>query len=375
MNDSAKTARLREPAPAPAQPGVPESAPAALQMRRRWRAWGRPLLMWGVPLVVSAAALYFYLTSGRYVSTDDAYLRAAEVPISADVSGRLVVRYVHDNEPVRRGQILFRLDPRPFVIAVQAARARLAAARLAVESLEADYRADRAALASARSQQAYARREYRRQVRLLAIGVSSKSQFDRARLALQQAGENVSAAKQRILAALARLGGRADIPVSRHPQVAEARAALNHALLELSYTTVRAPTDGIVTEVQHFQVGDYLPLAEKAFLLVSTRDVWIAADYKEDELANVRPGEKATVTIDDYPGRTFHAVVASVTPGTGAQFAILPPQNATGNWVKVVQRLDVRLRLIGPLPPVRSGLSAEVTIDTQSGPAAQRARG
>jgi membrane fusion protein (multidrug efflux system) len=349
------------------QPSV-AAASAAPPAVRPLGARLRPLLLWGVPLVVGAVALYFYLTSGIYISTEDAYLRAAQVAISADVSGRVVARYVHDNEPVRRGEVLFRLDPRPFVIAVQAARARLAAARLAVESLEADYRAGLAALASAESERAYAEREYRRQVRLLRIGVSSKSRFDRAQLALQQARQGVLAAHERILAVLARLGGSPDIPIRRHPQVAAAQAALNRALLNLSYTTVRAPMDGIVTEVQHFQVGDYLPRAAKAFVLVSTHDVWIAADYKEDELANVRPGEKATVTIDDYPGRTFHAVVASITPGTGAQFAILPPQNATGNWVKVVQRLDVRLRLLGALPPVRSGLSAEVTIDTRSGP-------
>lgn len=353
-------------------PGI-AAAPAAKPAVRPLGARLRPLLLWGVPLLVGALALYFYLTSGIYVSTDDAYLRAAQVSVSADVSGRVVARYVHDNEPVRRGQILFRLDPRPFVIAVQAARARLAAARLAVESLEAEYRASQAALASAESRQAYAEREYRRQVRLLKIGVSSQSRFDRARLARQQARQGVLAARQQILAVLARLGGSADIPLPRHPQVAAAQAALNRARLDLSYTTVRAPMDGIVTEVQHFQVGDYLPRAAKAFVLVSTHDVWIAADYKEDELANVRPGETASVTIDDYPGRTFHAVVASITPGTGAQFAILPPQNATGNWVKVVQRLDVRLRLIGPLPPVRSGLSAEVTIDTRSRPGSGRA--
>ena len=347
------------------------SAPAVRPLRARLR---RPLL-WGVPLLVIAAALYFYLTSGRYVSTEDAYLQAAQVPISADVSGRVIERYVHDNEPVRRGQILFRLDPRRFRIAVEAARARLAASRLAVESLEADYRADQAALASAQSRQDYAEREYHRQVRLLKIGVSSKSQFDRAQLALRQSRQAVSGAQQQIEAVLARLGGRPDIPLAQHPQVAEAQAALSHALLELSYTTVRAPMTGIVAEVQHLQVGAYLPLATQAFVLVSTHDVWIAAYYKEDVIANVHPGEKATVTIDDYPGRTFHAVVASITPGTGAQFAILPPQNATGNWVKVVQRLDVRLRLTGTLPPVRSGLSAEVTIDTQSGPAARPAGG
>ena len=360
MNDSAQDGEA-----------VSAADPAARPLGARLR----PLLLWGVPLLAIAAALYFYLTSGRYVSTEDAYLRAAQVAVSADVSGRVVARYVHDNERVRRGEVLFRLDDRPFVIAEQAARARLAAARLAVESLEADYRADEAALASDRSRRAYAQREYHRQVRLLKIGVSSKSQFDRAQLVLQQSRQAVSGARQRIQAVLARLGGSPDIPLDRHPQVAEAQAALDHALLELSYTTVRAPMTGIVTEVQHLQVGDYLPLATKAFVLVSTHDVWIAADYKEDVLSNVRPGEKATVTIDDYPGRTFHAVVASITPGTGAQFAVLPPQNATGNWVKVVQRLDVRLRLLGTPPPVRSGLSAEVTIDTQSGPGAHRARG
>ena len=347
------------------------ASPAARPLRERLR---RPLL-WGGPILLIAVALYFYLTSGRYQSTEDAYLRAAQVQISADVSGRVVQVDVHDNEPVRKGQVLFRLDPRRFRIAVAAARARLAATRLAVRSLEADYRADLAALHSAESQQAYAARELRRRQRLLAIGVSSRSQFDRARLALQQAQAAVAAARQQIQSVLARLGGNPDLPVREHPQVAEAQAALDHALLELSYTTVRAPTAGIVTEVDHLQVGGYLPLATPAFVLVSTKDVWIEADYKEDQLANIRPGEKATISIDAYPNETFHAVVASITPGTGAQFSVLPPQNATGNWVKVVQRLDVRLRLVGRMPPVRSGLSASVTIDTESGPAAHHAAG
>jgi membrane fusion protein (multidrug efflux system) len=317
--------------------------------------------------------VYFYLTSGRYQSTDDAYLRAAEVQISADVSGRVVQVDVHDNQRVKQGQVLFRLDPRRLRIAVAAARSRLAAARLAVRALEAQYRADLAALNSAKSRQAYARRELLRRERLLKIGVSSTSQFDRARLAVQQSQAAVSAAQQQIQAVLARLGGNPALPVREHPQVAEAQAMLDRALLQLSYATVRAPTDGIVTEVDHLQVGGYLPLATPAFVLISTHDVWIEADYKENQLANIRPGDKATVNIDAYPDQTFHAVVSSITPGTGAQFSVLPPQNATGNWVKVVQRLDVRLRLVGRMPPVRSGLSASVTIDTQSGPAARRA--
>ncbi len=350
-------------------PSVHESPPTIRPLRERLR---RPLL-WGVPAIVIAVAVYIYLTSGRYQSTDDAYLRAAQVQISADVSGRVVQVDVHDNERVKRGQVLFRLDPRRLRIAVAAARSRLAAARLAVRALEADYRADLAALNSAKSRQAYARRELLRRERLLKIGVSSTSQFDRARLAVQQSQAAVNAAQQQIEAVLARLGGNPALPVRQHPQVAEAQAKLDHALLELSYTTVRAPTDGIVTEVDHLQDGGYLPLATPAFVLVSTHDVWIEADYKENQLTNIRPGDTATVSIDAYPDETFHAVVSSITPGTGAQFSVLPPQNATGNWVKVVQRLDVRLRLVGRMPPVRSGLSASVTIDTQSGPSAHEA--
>lgn len=343
-------------------------APTSRTLRQRLRT---PLL-WGLPLVLVAGGLYFYLTSGRYESTEDAYLRAAQVAVSADVSGRVSQVDVHDNEPVKRGQVLFRLDQRPFRIAVEAARAKLAGARLAVKSLEADYRQDLASLRSAQSQAAYAEREYHRQQRLVSAGVSSRAQLDRARLALQQSRAGIVADREQIQAVLARLGGSSTIPLSAHPRVAAAQAALDHALLELSYATVHAPMDGIVTQVDHLQVGGYLPRATPAFVLVSTRHVWIQANYKETQLAHIHPGEKATVSIDAYPDRTFRAVVTSVTPGTGAQFSILPPQNATGNWVKVVQRLDVRLGLLGPLPPVRSGLSATVTIDTDSGPAASR---
>ena len=366
---SATTARSTEPArelprgetPAPLRPEGREPPPARSRRERL-----RLPLMWGIPLLMAAAGLYVYLTGGRYQSTDDAYLRAAEVAISANVSGRVSEVDVRDNQQVRRGQILFRLDDRPFRIAVEAARAHLQGARLQVESLEADYRQRLADLRSAQSALAYAEREYRRASRLLASGIASQSQVDKALLARSEAQQSVAAARQQITAALAKLGGQPDIAVDEHPLVQQAQAALDRASLDLSYATVIAPADGIVTGVEHLQAGSYLAAAAPAFVLVSNHDVWVEADFKENQLAHMRPGESATVKIDAYPGRTFRAEVASITPGTGSQFSVLPPENATGNWVKVVQRLDVRLRLEGDLPAVRSGLSASVTVDTGS---------
>ncbi len=359
------TEPVREPrgdAPAPLRPEGRDPAAPTRPLRERLRA----PLMWGVPLLMAAAGLYVYLTSGRYQSTDDAYLRAAEVAISANVSGRVSEIDVHDNEQVHRGQVLFHLDDRPFRIAVEEARARLQGARLQVESLKADYRQRLADRRSAQSALAYAEREYRRESRLLSSGIASQSQVDKALLARSEAQQRVAAATQQITAALAKLGGQPDVAVDAHPLVQQAQAALDRAQLNLSYATVSAPADGIVTGVEHLQVGSYLPAATSAFVLVSNHDVWVEADFKENQLANMRPGESATVKIDAYPGKTFKAVVASITPGTGSQFSVLPPENATGNWVKVVQRLDVRLHLEGSMPAVRSGLSAAVTVDTRS---------
>ena len=320
--------------------------------------------MIGVPVIAGGAALYFYLASVGYESTDDAYLRAAQVSISPIVSGRVIEVDVYDNQPVRRGDALIRLEERPFRIAVEDARARVANARLQIESLKATYWQRLSDLRSAQSMLEYQKREYERQTRLLASGISPQSLVERTLNARNQAQQNVVSDQQQINATLASLGGDPNIPVDHHPTVQEAQAQLDRALFNLSSTTVTAPIDGIVTRVEELQAGDYINAATPAFVLVSTRDVWVEANFKEVQLTHMLPGQSASVRIDAYPDRIIRAKVISISPGTGSRFQLLPPENATGNWVKVVQRLPVRLRLEDSVP-VQSGLSAQVTVDTQ----------
>jgi membrane fusion protein (multidrug efflux system) len=335
--------------------------------KTRLQRWRWPLMLLA-PVVVLGGA-YFYFTSGRYESTDDAYTQAATVSISANVAGRVSEVDVRDNEIVRRGATLFRLDDTPFRIAVSDAMAHLAATRLQVASLKSTYLQRQVQLRAARDTQSYAQREFDRQTRLLASGISSQAQFDQASHALDAARQQVANVQQQIGAALADLDGNPDIAPERHPLVEQAQAALDRAQLNLSYTVISAPTDGVVAKVEQLQAGDYIAASAPVFALVSTRDVWIEANFKEVQLARMRAGQSARVEIDRYPGRKFSAQVTSVSPSTGSQFSLLPPENATGNWVKVVQRVPVRLQLDGIEAGflLQAGLSADVKVDTHSG--------
>jgi len=336
--------------------------PAKTRLQRlRW-----PLMVLA-PLAVLAGGVYWYLSAGRFQSTDDAYTQAATVSISSNVPGRVVEVDVHDNELVRRGATLFRLDDASFRIAVSDAQARLAAARLQVESLKSTYKQRQVELHTAHDTLAYAQQQFDRQSRLLAAGIASRAQYDQASHALDAARQDVANVEQQIAAALASLDGNPQIAPERHPLVEEAQAALDRTELELSYTVIKAPTDGVATKVEQLQVGDYISASTPVFSLVSSREVWIEANFKEVQLARMRPGEKATVRIDRFPGKEFAATVSSVSPSTGSQFSMLPPENATGNWVKVVQRVPVRLQLddLEPGVPLQAGLSADVTVDTR----------
>ncbi len=325
----------------------------------------RPLL-WGGPLIVLALAIFLYVRGARFVSTEDAFVSAARTEISASVSGRVVEMDVHDNQVVHRGDLLFRLDERDFRTALEQARAHLASERLRIASLQATWRQRKAEVDAASETVLYATRELERQTRLASRGVSSQAQLDDARHALAQARQKLVATQQDKDNVRVALDNHPMRNVDEHPAVVEARAALQQAELNLSYATVRAPGDGIVTRVEQLQTGDYVKAAAPLFALISERDVWIEANFKETDLTGVRPGQNSTVTLDIYPGRTFHGHVESLSPGTGSSFALLPPENATGNWVKVVQRLPVRIHIDDPdsSRPLRAGLSATVRVDT-----------
>jgi membrane fusion protein (multidrug efflux system) len=340
-----------------------EPQPAGRRVSLRW------LLMGGGIALAIVGALWYYLATGRYVSTDDSSVQAAQTTISANVPGRVIELDVHDNQLVRQGDVLFRIDDRAFRIAVEEAQAKLASARMEIGAAKATYRHQLSEEVAARDTLAYQQQEFARQQRLLTSGISSRAQFEQVQHAMQLAQSQLTSAQQTAVSVLAMLGGNPDLPLDEHPVVMQAQAALDRANLDLSYTVIRAPDDGVVAKVEQLQVGDYINAATPVFGLVSSRDVWVEANFKEDDLTYMRAGQSAEIRIDAYPGRRFKAQVVSLSPGTGAQFSLLPPENATGNWVKVVQRVPVRLQLVsGELTdatPLHAGLSAEVTVDTQ----------
>ena len=331
-------------------------------LRQRLRL---PLMLAG-PILVLIAGSWWYLTSGRYVSTDDSYIQAARTMISADISGRVVAIAVSDNERVTPDQVLFQLDDRPYRIAVEEATAMLATARLQVDAMKATYRLKVADAKAAEDTLAYQQREFDRQRQLAASGTASRQAYDQSQNALQTAQQKVISTQSDIANILAQLGGNPDIPVAEHPLVQRAQATLDKAELDLSYTTVRAHENGIVTKVEQLQVGSHVTALTPVFSMMSNR-IWVEANFKETELTYMHPGQKATVEVDTYPDVVFNAKVVSLSPGTGLSFSLLPPENATGNWVKVVQRLPVRLELESPDPNhlLHAGLSATVDVDTQ----------
>jgi membrane fusion protein (multidrug efflux system) len=330
---------------------------------RRWR-W--PLIVGG-PLAIAAVVAWFMITGGHYQTTDNAYVQIAKAPVAASIGGRVTDIYVTENQFVRRGQVLFRLDARDYQATEDAAAAQVADATQRQRALQAAYRQQQSAVKAAQEGMAYAVHEAARQKQLVAVGVSSQAQLDQAEHAAQQAREQLAAAQQQAAQALANLGGDPNQLPTAAPSVMQAQAQLERARLNISYATVVAPADGIVTRVEQMPIGTYLNASQTAFWLLSGQP-WVEANFKEDQLAHMKVGQPVSIKVDAYPDADIKGHVASFSPGTGQAFSALPAQNATGNWVKVVQRLPVRVEFDKPPPGMaaRAGLSAKVKVDVRA---------
>jgi len=316
------------------------------------------------PLVAAVGAAYLYLTGGRYAETEDAYVTAKTVQVAPEVDGRIVAVGVADNAHVRQGEVVFRLDPEPMRIALARREAELADARSAIESLEAQYRQKQDELKLAQSAAAFQQREHQRQQDLSAKHMTSAQALDTARHQYEVAQEQIAALGHALAQIRARLAGNPDIAVEQHPQYLAAKAARDQAALDLKHTDVRAPMAGVVGRMP--RAGDYAKTGVPLVNLASDRDIWIEANFKETALAHMRPGQQVKISVDAYPDYTWTGRVQSLSQATGAETSILPAQNATGNWVKVVQRLPVRVAVEPKpgAPSLRAGMSTSVEVDT-----------
>ena len=329
----------------------------------------RLVLLLSVPLIILAVGAYFYLTSGRYVSTDNAYVQQDKVSASAEVTGRIVEVAVKENQPVKAGQLLFRIDPAPFRIALEQAEASLAAARVSVTKLQAENAGTGIDIEAARDNLAIARRDLARQDELLRRGFTTRVNHDAALQSVQEAKQRLANAinSAQVTAAQLRQG-----PADAQPAIEAALAARDKALLDLKRTEVRAPVDGYVSQTGRLQVGNMAVQGLAMVTVVRSGNTWIEANYKETDLRSMAPGQPAEVKLDAYPSHKIAGHVASIGRGTGSEFSVLPAQNANGNWVKVTQRVPVRIEIDGnPGRQLLAGLSAKVTVDTQeqAGPA------
>ena len=369
------SAQNAESTPETANPGSPPDKTVtadgpAQAVPRSGRRSLRFVLMLALPVVLAVGGGYLWLSGGRYAATDNAYLEQNRVTITADQSGRIVDVAVSENDRVHAGDLLFRIDPEPYQIALDQAKASVAVARLEVEQLRSAYQQALAAETSAKDAVDYQQKVFARQQDLQKRGVSSNADFDTAENNLRNAQQALVQATEKVAGALTALGGDAALPTDRHPAVMQALAAESAAALALKQTTVFAPADGVVSQTDRLRVGQYVTnpaMAPTALMsLVETSTTYVEANFKETDLTHMRVGQPATVTLDAYPGHVFNAEVESIDAGTGSAFSLLPAQNATGNWVKVVQRVPVRVKLTDPIDPsaLQAGLSASVEVDT-----------
>ncbi len=335
----------------------------------------RLLLILAGPLVIAGVVAYFILTGGRYEGTDNAYVQVAKTAVSSSVGGRVLEVLVKENQQVAAGQPLFRIDAQDYQAEADQARAQVAQAELQVRSAQASYQRAESTVTSASQTLDFARHEYERQQALLAAGVVAQQAVDEAKHTLDNATSAVNTARAEAAAALANLNGDPNAPIDQQPAVLAAQARLKKAEINQNYTTVTALTAGTVTRVDQLQVGSFVNPSQTVFWLLNGQP-WVEANFKEDQLAKMAVGQPAEIQVDACGNKKFEGHVASFSPGTGSAFSALPAQNATGNWVKVTQRLPVQVAFNQPPPENcgRAGLSSHVTVDLQPATAAAAAQ-
>ena len=350
-----------------ANPQPASSLPPPPPIRRHWRRTVfRFVLLIIIPVIALVAGGIWYEQSGRYVTTENAYVKAHVIAVSTNVDGRVESVPIRENQLVRTGELLFRIDPEPFRFMVRRAEAQREAARRDIDATRAEYNQIVSEIEAAKANVAYYEREAERQRQLARKNVTTGRRLDEAEFNLTSATRGVATLRQKLRTVLAKLGGDPDRPTEQHPDYMTAENELAMAELQLGYTEIRTPVDGIVTRLK-LEPGEWVNAGESAFGLISVHETWIEANLKETQLTHVREGQAVTAEVDAYPDHVWHARIGSISPATGAEFSVLPPQNASGNWVKVVQRLPVRIELeqTTDQPPLRAGMTATISIDTQ----------
>jgi membrane fusion protein (multidrug efflux system) len=329
--------------------------------RPRRRPW-KLALMLVVPLLLVGLGLYVWLTGGQSVSTDNAYVQQDKVSISSDVTGRVIDVGPAENTAVKRGDVLIRIYPRPFEIALAEAEAKLAAARLQARERTSDTTGKEADVSGKREAVSFARTEFERQQKLVADGFATRARLEAAQFALAKAESELRSAQADAASASAAANGTAN---GEHPLVLAAMAARDKAAFDLSRTTIKAPGDGVVSQTDKVLPGQIILSGVPTMTLMLSDHRWVEANFKETDLEHMRVGQRAVVKLDAYPGTPLVGRVESIGAGTGSEFSVLPAQNATGNWVKVVQRVPVRISLPRDAKvPLIAGLSANVTVET-----------
>ena len=347
-------------AAAVSSPATMAGRPAPRPRRRLVR---RTLLVLG-PLVVIVAAVYVYLTTGRFVSTDNAYVKSDVGIVSAQISGPIVEVAVRENQPVAQGDVLFKVDDEPFRVKMQQVDAELGAVRDYVEGIRASYRQKLSQLELDKTNAVYQKRDYERLQALASKQLASQQAVDDARQKSDVANQTVVVSERSLDQVRAQLGGDADKPLTEQAAYLALKAMRDTAVLDLERTVVRAKLDGVASKVP--VVGQYVAPGTPIMSVVSNQEKWIEANFKETDLTHVVVGQRVTIKLDTYPDREWHGRVQSISQATGAEFSVIPAQNATGNWVKVTQRIPVRISIDmrSGDPELRVGMSADVSIDT-----------